>query len=149
TIRIPVHMTEIINRLNHVTRDLIQQLGREPYPAEVALAMGLFSETFEDELLLQAADLGRLPPLEREEPEPDRRQLILGSGALTDLHILTPEQRVEAERAITRVMTARRASRQPVSLTAPIGDEQEGQLADLVEDLGALSPSEEAALALL
>jgi RNA polymerase primary sigma factor len=33
TIRIPVHMTEIINRLNHVSRDLVQLLGREPHPA--------------------------------------------------------------------------------------------------------------------
>ena len=147
TIRIPVHMTEIINRLNHVTRDLIQQLGRDPYPAEVALAMGLFGETFEDELVLRAADLGRLPFLEGEELE--RRRLILQAGLLADLQVLTPEQRVEAERGITRVMTARRASRQPLSLAAPLGDEQEGQLADLVEDLGALSPSEEASLALL
>jgi RNA polymerase primary sigma factor len=147
TIRIPVHMTEIINRLNHVTRDLIQQLGRDPYPAEVALAMGLFSETFEDELVLRAADLGRLASLEGEDP--DRRQLILAAGLLADLQVLTPEQHLEVERAITRVMTARRASRQPVSLAAPLGDEHEGELADLVEDLGAISPSEEASLALL
>jgi RNA polymerase primary sigma factor len=147
TIRIPVHMTEIINRLNHVSRDLVQQLGRDPKPPEIALAMGLFSETLEDELVLRAADLGRLPTLFSEEPE--RRRLILGSGILLDLEVLTPEQRFEVERAIARVLHARRSARQPVSLGAPIGDEQEGQLADLIEDLGALSPSEEATQTLL
>jgi RNA polymerase primary sigma factor len=147
TIRIPVHMTEIINRLNHVTRDLIQLLSREPQPAEVALAMGLFSESFEDDLLLHAVELGMLPPVETEEP--DRRELILQSGVLLDRDLLTLEQRFEVERAIGRVMHARRAARQPVSLAAPIGDEQEGQLSDLIEDFDALSPSDEATQALL
>src|SRR5919199_2129840 len=41
TIRVPVHMTEVINRLANVSRDLIQELGREPSAAEIALAMGL------------------------------------------------------------------------------------------------------------
>jgi RNA polymerase primary sigma factor len=46
-------------------------------------------------------------------------------------------------------MHARRAIKQPVSLSAPIGDEQEGQLSDLIEDFEALSPSEAATLTLL
>jgi len=140
-------MTEIINRLNHVSRDLVQQLGRDPQPSEVALAMGLFSETFEDELLLRAADLGWLPSVDGEEPE--RRQLILNSGLLLHPERLLPEQRFDFDRAIARVLHARRSTRQPVSLAAPIGDEQEGQLADLIENLEALSPSEEATQALL
>lgn len=35
-IRIPVHMTENINRLIRITRDLVQELGREPRPEEIA-----------------------------------------------------------------------------------------------------------------
>jgi RNA polymerase primary sigma factor len=41
TIRIPVHMIETINRLVRVTRSLVQTLGREPTPEEVAQAMEL------------------------------------------------------------------------------------------------------------
>ncbi len=40
TIRIPVHMVETINRLQQVERQLIQDLGREPLPDEIAAEMG-------------------------------------------------------------------------------------------------------------
>ena len=39
TIRIPVHMVETINKFNRVSRKLIQELGREPAPSEVAMEM--------------------------------------------------------------------------------------------------------------
>lgn len=41
TIRIPVHMIETINKMNRVTRVLVQDLGREPTPDEIAKALGL------------------------------------------------------------------------------------------------------------
>ena len=41
TIRIPVHMVETINKLIRVQRQLLQELGREPYPEEIAEEMGL------------------------------------------------------------------------------------------------------------
>lgn len=41
TIRIPVHMIETINKLNKVQRNLVQELGREPFPEEIAKAMDL------------------------------------------------------------------------------------------------------------
>jgi RNA polymerase primary sigma factor len=41
TIRIPVHMVETINKLVRVTRQLLQELGREPTPEEVAEEMGM------------------------------------------------------------------------------------------------------------
>ncbi len=40
TIRIPVHMVETINRFQHIERQLIQDLGREPLPEEIAAEMG-------------------------------------------------------------------------------------------------------------
>ena len=36
TIRIPVHMVEKLNRVTHVERQLVQRMGREPEPAEIA-----------------------------------------------------------------------------------------------------------------
>ena len=41
TIRIPVHMVETINKLIRVQRNLLQELGREPQPEEIAKAMDL------------------------------------------------------------------------------------------------------------
>ncbi len=44
TIRIPVHMVETINKLTRVSRILLQKLGREPTPAEIAKEMGISEE---------------------------------------------------------------------------------------------------------
>lgn len=41
TIRIPVHMVETINKLSQTTRRLVQDLGREPLPEEIASEMGI------------------------------------------------------------------------------------------------------------
>ncbi len=41
TIRIPVHMIEIINKLNRTSRTLVQQMGREPTLEEIAQKMGM------------------------------------------------------------------------------------------------------------
>ena len=41
TIRIPVHMVETINRFNRTQRKLMQELGREPAPEEVAIVLGI------------------------------------------------------------------------------------------------------------
>ena len=44
TIRIPVHMVETINKLIRVSRQLLQELGREPTPEEIAEEMGISVE---------------------------------------------------------------------------------------------------------
>ncbi len=44
TIRIPVHMVETINKLTRVQRLLLQELGREPNPTEIAEKMGVSEE---------------------------------------------------------------------------------------------------------
>lgn len=41
TIRIPVHMVETINKYAQITRRLVQELGREPLPEEIAAEMGI------------------------------------------------------------------------------------------------------------
>ncbi len=41
TIRIPVHMVETINKLTRISRQLLQELGREPTPEEIAEAMNI------------------------------------------------------------------------------------------------------------
>jgi len=44
TIRLPVHLAETINRMGRVSRSLVQELGREPTPQEIAVKMGISTE---------------------------------------------------------------------------------------------------------
>jgi RNA polymerase primary sigma factor len=142
TIRVPVHMTEVVNRLNQVTRELIQGLGREPYPAEIALQMGLLTEETEQGILLEC---GWEPP----EEEAPRRRLLLDIRVLLDYDRLPLPLRDEVGRAAARVQHARRVMRQPVSLASPIGDDQDGELSDLIEDRDAAAPIDQVTLNLL
>jgi RNA polymerase primary sigma factor len=48
TIRIPVHMVERINKVNHIQRQLLQELGREPTPDDIAAATGLSKQQIHD-----------------------------------------------------------------------------------------------------
>lgn len=48
TIRIPVHMVETINKQVRISRSLLQQLGREPTPAEIAAEMNISEEKVVD-----------------------------------------------------------------------------------------------------
>src|ERR671927_95843 len=85
TIRIPVHMVEKMNKVVHVERQLVQELGREPTPEEVAAHLECD--------LAEVKDIQRLAQL-------------------------------------------------PVSLEKPIGEEEESELGDFVEDESAESPFE-------
>ncbi len=83
TIRIPVHMVEKLNKVVHVERQLVQSLGREPTPEEIA------------------------------------------------------EELEVTEREVRDIL---RMSQQPISLEKPIGEEEESELGDFVEDENAVSP---------
>ena len=48
TIRIPVHMVETINKLIRVSRQLLQELGRDPYPEEIAKEMNMSIDKVRD-----------------------------------------------------------------------------------------------------
>jgi RNA polymerase primary sigma factor len=85
TIRIPVHMVEKLNKVVHVERQLVQALGREPLPEEIA---------------------------------------------------------AELECTVREVRDILRMSQQPISLEKPVGDEEESELGDFVEDQAAESPFE-------
>ena len=47
TIRIPVHMVETINKLMRISRQLLQDLGREPTPEEIGEATGITDKSCE------------------------------------------------------------------------------------------------------
>ncbi|GGZ72761.1 RNA polymerase principal sigma factor HrdA [Streptomyces echinoruber] len=92
TIRVPVHVVELINRVVRVQRRMLQEHGREPTAEEVAAQLDL-------------------PP--------------------------------------ERVGEVLRLAQEPVSLHAPVGEEDEVALGDLIEDGDAASPVESAAFLLL
>ncbi|MFJ3418814.1 MULTISPECIES: RNA polymerase sigma factor [unclassified Streptomyces] len=92
TIRVPVHVVELINRVVRVQRRMLQERGYEPTPEEVA-----------------------------------------------DHLDLAPE----------RVSEVLRLAQEPVSLHAPVGEEDDVALGDLIEDGDATSPVESAAFLLL
>jgi RNA polymerase primary sigma factor len=91
TIRIPVHMVETINKMARVQRQMHQDLGREPTPAEIAAEMGIPAD---------------------------------------------------------RVAEIQRVAQEPVSLQAPIGEE-DSDLGDFIEDADAVVPMEAAAFIML
>ena len=92
TIRIPVHMVETINKLVRVQRKLLQDLGREPTPEEIAEEMDM-----------------------------------------------TPD----------RVREIQKISQEPVSLETPIGEEEDSQLGDFIEDSQAVVPPDAASFSML
>lgn len=92
TIRIPVHMVETINKLVHIQRQLLQELGREPTPEEIGEEMGLSAE---------------------------------------------------------RVREIQKISQEPVSLETPIGEEEDSQLGDFIEDDAAVVPPDAASFSML
>ncbi len=150
TIRVPVHMVEVINRLTRVSRELVQGLGREPTCEEIALMMGLFDEDLERRLVeavvVRAAEDGKPAPI----VDPlRRRDFILGCGVLGRLHELPMSLQEAVELATLRVREATKVARRPVSLEAPIGEEQDNHLGDLIEDRSSPAPLEVATFVLL
>jgi RNA polymerase primary sigma factor len=72
TIRIPVHMVEKLNRVTHVERQLVQRLGREPEPAEIAAELKVEVKEVRD--ILRVAQM----PVSLEKPIGDEEESELG-----------------------------------------------------------------------
>jgi RNA polymerase primary sigma factor len=72
TIRIPVHMVEKLNRVTHVERQLVQRLGREPEPAEIAAELRIDVKEVRD--ILRVAQM----PVSLEKPIGDEEESELG-----------------------------------------------------------------------
>ena len=87
TIRIPVHMVETINKLTRTTRFLVQELGRDPTPSEIAKEMGI-SEDKVREIQKIAQD-----PVSLETPIGEEEDSHLGDF-LEDAHATSPQEQV-------------------------------------------------------
>ena len=67
TIRIPVHMVETINKLIRVSRQLLQELGREPTPEEIAEEMNMGVERVREILKISQEPVSLETPIGEEE----------------------------------------------------------------------------------
>ena len=67
TIRIPVHMVETINKLIRVSRQLLQEKGREPQPEEIAEAMGISVEKVREIVKIAQEPVSLETPIGEEE----------------------------------------------------------------------------------
>jgi RNA polymerase primary sigma factor len=92
TIRVPVHMIEAINKVVRTSRRLVQELGREPTPEEVAVKLGL---------------------------------------------------------PVDKIKSVLKAAQEPISLDRPIGEDDDSNLGDFIEDTSVVSPAQAAAFSML
>jgi RNA polymerase primary sigma factor len=67
TIRLPVHMVEVINKLNRVSRLLVQQIGREPTTEEIARKMGVSLDHLQKILRITKKPISLETPIGEEE----------------------------------------------------------------------------------
>ena len=67
TIRIPVHMVETINKLIRINRQLLQELGRDPRPDEIAREMGISEEKVREIIKIAQEPVSLETPIGEEE----------------------------------------------------------------------------------
>ncbi|MFZ1389987.1 MAG: RNA polymerase sigma factor RpoD [Dokdonella sp.] len=83
TIRIPVHMIETINKLNRISRQMLQEMGREPTPEELAIKMEMPEDKIRKVLKIAKE------PISMETPIGDDEDSHLGDF-IEDLSIVSP-----------------------------------------------------------
>jgi len=83
TIRIPVHMIETINKLNRISRQMLQEMGREPTPEELAERMEMPEDKVRKVLKIAKE------PISMETPIGDDEDSHLGDF-IEDLNVLSP-----------------------------------------------------------
>ena len=67
TVRIPVHMVETIHKVSRVSRQLLQELGREPTPEEIARVIGMTPEKVRDTMKYALEPVSLETPIGEEE----------------------------------------------------------------------------------
>jgi len=144
-------MVETIGRLVRASRRLLQEVGRDPTPEEIALLLEIYDPKLEEEL----ARLGKIEPVREDQLGPEesaadiRRHRIIKSGVLSNLEALPVRVRERVVMGGAKVGEIMKVTQQPVSLETPIGEAEESHLGDLIEDRGSPAPADQAARRLL
>ena len=121
TIRIPVHLFESISKLLRIQRSLVQKLGRDPGPEDLALESDFLAE--EDRVKIKRAQKNSTP--------------------------IGADVQARWDAASMKIQRIMKSAEEPVSLERPIGDEDSSQLGDFIEDYDAIEPMDAAAKEML
>jgi len=116
TIRIPVHLFESISKLLRIQRSLVQKLGRDPTPQDIALEFNIL--TTEERTKIKDSLRNGIP--------------------------LGDELQGRWDYATEKVQKILKSAEEPISLERPIGDEDSSQLGDFIEDDEAIAPMDAA-----
>lgn len=131
TIRIPVHMIETINKLSRTSRQLIQELGREPTPEEIAERMDMSVEKVKKVFKISKE------PISLETPIGEEEDSSLGDF-IEDKNIISPQDAVmsvtlsEQTRSVLATLTPR--EEKVLRMRFGIGEKSDHTLEEVGQD---------------
>ena len=108
TIRIPVHMIETINKLNRISRQMLQEMGREPTPEELGERMDMPEDKVRKVLKIAKEPISMETPIGDDE-DSHLGDFIEDSGVLSPLESATSEGLREATQNMLAGLTSREA----------------------------------------
>jgi len=108
TIRIPVHMIETINKLNRISRQMLQEMGREPTPEELAERMEMPEDKVRKVLKIAKEPISMETPIGDDE-DSHLGDFIEDGNVLSPIESATSEGLREATQDVLEGLTAREA----------------------------------------
>jgi RNA polymerase primary sigma factor len=108
TIRIPVHMIETINKLNRISRQMLQEMGREPTPEELAVKMEMPEDKVRKVLKIAKEPISMETPIGDDE-DSHLGDFIEDGAAVSPLESATSQSLAEATHQILASLTPREA----------------------------------------
>jgi RNA polymerase primary sigma factor len=108
TIRIPVHMIETINKLNRVSRQMLQEMGREPTPEELGERMEMPEDKVRKVLKIAKEPISMETPIGDDE-DSHLGDFIEDTTIISPVESATMEGLMEATREVLAGLTAREA----------------------------------------
>ncbi|MBK5963081.1 RNA polymerase sigma factor RpoD [Thiocystis minor] len=108
TIRIPVHMIETINKLNRISRQMIQEMGREATPEELAIRMEMPEDKVRKVLKIAKEPISMETPIGDDE-DSHLGDFIEDSGVISPVDSATAEGLREATQNMLASLTSREA----------------------------------------
>lgn len=109
TIRIPVHMIETINKLNRISRQVLQETGLEPTPEELAKRMDMPEDKIRKVLKIAKEPISMETPIGDGEDDSHLGDFIEDVNALSPIDCATHEGLGEATRNVLNGLTPREA----------------------------------------
>jgi len=106
TIRIPVHMIETINKLNRISRQMLQEMGREPTPEELSERMEMPEDKIRKVLKIAKEPISMETPIGDDE-DSHLGDFIEDSNVLSPVESATAEGLREATQSVLEGLTAR------------------------------------------